>query len=89
MESELSPYERVALLKKRIESLKIATGLSVESRLREIRKAEVALALAEKDAASEKRRQDKTSRAIKPIPSESDKAAKLWLHGMERETRQK
>ena len=89
MESELSPYERVALLKKRIVSLKVASGLSVESRLREIRKAEDALRIAERDAASEKRRQDKASRAVKPIPSETDKAAKLWLHGMENEKRAK
>lgn len=49
MESELSAADRVKILAKRISSLKSATGLSVESRLRAIRDAEKSLASAEMD----------------------------------------
>lgn len=89
MEPELSASDRVKLLLKRIASLKAATGLSVESRLRALRDAEKTLASAERDLAAFNRQQDKTSRAVKPIPNESDVAAKKWLRGMENEKRVK
>jgi len=87
MESELNPAERCRILARRIQSLKVASGLSVESRLRELRKAELALKVAERDLALEKRARDKTSRAVKPIPSEADVAAKRWAEGMNMERR--
>lgn len=89
MESELSAADRCRILSKRIASIKAATGLSVESRLRAIRDAEKALASAEMDLANERRQGDKTSRAVKPIPSEAESAQKKWLRGMENEKRVK
>lgn len=89
MESELSPNERCALLRKRLRALNTNTSMEIEDRLGEIRRAEKALMLATRDLEQEERVRNKLNRASKPLESESARAASAWTKGYDREARQK
>lgn len=78
MESELPAYERVRILRARLKALNTNTSAHIEDRVGEIRRAEKALMLAQRDLEQEDRVRDKQTRASKPLPSENDRAAKLW-----------
>lgn len=82
MESELSPADRCRILEKRIKALKTTQSIDLETRIIELRRAEKALKVAERDLAAESRIRDKVNRATKPIPTEAETAAAAWEAAM-------
>lgn len=75
---ELSGYDRAKILRARIKALKSNQELPLDFRLSEIKTAEIALSRAERDVEYESRMTNKVTRASKPLPSESERAAKAW-----------
>lgn len=89
MNAELPAHERCKILRQRLKALNTNTSIDIEDRIGEIRRAEKALMLAQRDLEQESRHLDKVSRAVKPIPSEADRAATAWKRGMNMERRGK
>ena len=87
MNAELPAADRCRILRQRLKALNQNTAMDIEDRIGEIRRAEKALMLAQRDLEAESRHLDKVSRAVKPLPSEADRAATAWQRGMNMERR--